>query len=198
MISYISGKVLNIGDGFIEVLLANGVGYTVFIPSSTLSYEIDSPIELYISMQVREDSQKLYGFDSRLDRDTFIMLISVSGIGPKIGLAILNMYSKEEVSSLIMSGDYKRLSRVSGLGSKGSQKIILDLKEKIGNLGIDTVLVSGSNVDKSMTGELRTALKSLGFLGENLSAYEQKGVEVLTDNPDITIELLLKYVLSGK
>jgi Holliday junction DNA helicase RuvA len=197
MISYIKGYVLFVGENYIEVLTGDGVGYVVYVSMKGVEYSVDSSVEMYISMQVREDSQKLYGFNTREDRDMFELLISVSGIGPKIGIAVLCMYSKEEVVSLVSSGDHKSLSKVSGLGNKGAQKIILDLKEKVGTLGIDSVLVDGSKIDDEMMKQLKSALKTLGFSGENLSAYLEKGGEILSGIPDINIEDLVKKVLSG-
>ena len=192
MISYITGKILktNLGkDSFVDILAASGVGYRVFLTKKANITNDGSSISLYTSFHVREDSQTLYGFLTEHERDFFEKLITVSGVGPKLALAILSTYSQEEVETMILDGDDVGLSKTPGLGSKGAQKIILELRGKI---DFKKEIDQGSDELK----DLKNALKSLGFGGEGLNLYLERGEEILKANKDIEIETLIKKVLS--
>lgn len=193
MISYISGKILktNLGkDAYIDILTKSGVGYRVFVPSNIKMLPVESDITIYTSFQVRDDSQTLYGFDKEVDRDLFEELITVSGVGPKTGLAILSTYSREELEKIILEGDSKKLSKVVGLGSKGSQKVILELRGKIDFNDEDKQSVEGKRIK-----EFKEAMRALGFSGDTLKLYVKKAEKVL-DKEMLEIEDLLKKVLS--
>ncbi len=193
MIAYIQGKVLKTNTGkqsYMDILISSGVGYRIFVPSNTEMLPVGKEISIYTSHQVREDSQTLYGFTTELDRDFFEQLISVSGIGPKIGLAILSTYKKEDLENIILEGDSKKLSKVSGLGSKGAQKIILDLRGKIDFKDEDK-----QGIENIRIREFKDAMRSLGFTGESLNLYVKKAEKIL-DKEILEIEDLLKKVLS--
>ena len=192
MISYISGKVLknNIGrNNYVDVLLPSGIAYRVFVTSMFNFLEEDSQISMYTSFQVREDSQTLYGFSTQEERDSFEELLTVSGIGPKSALSILSTYSMDRVKKIILVGDSVLLSKTPGLGLKGAQKVILELRGKI-DFEKDDLQMKG-NVK---LGELKEALKSLGFVGKDLKDGMKKGEEVLKEG-DVDIEVLIKKVL---
>ncbi|HQA87709.1 MAG TPA: Holliday junction branch migration protein RuvA [Candidatus Dojkabacteria bacterium] len=192
MISYISGKVLknNIGkNNYVDVLLPSGIAYRVFVTSMFNFLEEDSQISMYTSFQVREDSQTLYGFSTQEERDFFEELLTVSGIGPKSALSILSTYSMDRVKKIILDGDSVLLSKTPGLGLKGAQKVILELRGKI-DFEKDDLQMKG-NVK---LGELKEALKSLGFVGKDLKDGMKKGEEVLKEG-DVDIEVLIKKVL---
>jgi Holliday junction DNA helicase RuvA len=193
MISYISGKILktNLGkETYIDILTKSGVGYRVFVPSNTKMLPVESDITIYTSFQVRDDSQTLYGFDKELDRDLFEELITVSGVGPKTGLAILSTYSREELEKIILEGDSKKLSKVVGLGSKGAQKVILELRGKIDFKDEDK-----QSIESKRMKEFKEAMHALGFKGETLKLYVKKAEKIL-DKEILEIEDLLKKVLS--
>ena len=203
MISYIAGKLIstttNDKDRSIEILTSSGVGYTLSVPTNVTVPKEGGKMEIYVSMQVREDSQTLYGFLTREDRDLFEMLISVSGIGPKIGLAILSAFSKEEIYGLVIVGDHKSLSRAPGLGKKGSQKLILELQGKFEDLGLaGDASKAARSVDDSMMKDLKNALKALGFTGEALREMVVHGESTLRKNQGASIEELVKLVLAVK
>ena len=192
MISYISGKVLknNIGrNNYVDVLLPSGIAYRVFVTSMFNFLEEGSQISMYTSFQVREDSQTLYGFSTQEERDFFEELLTVSGIGPKSALSILSTYSLDRVKTIILDGDSVLLSKTPGLGLKGAQKVILELRGKI-DFEKDDLQMKG-NVK---LGELKEALKSLGFVGKDLKDGMKKGEEVLKEG-DVDIEVLIKKVL---
>ena len=193
MISYISGKILktNIGkETYIDILTKSGVGYRVFVPSNIKMLPVESDIEIYTSFQVREDSQTLYGFDKEVNRDLFEELITVSGVGPKTGLAILSTYSRDELETIILEGDSKKLSKVVGLGSKGAQKVILELRGKIDFKDEDK-----QSMESKCIKEFKEAMRALGFKGDTLKLYVKKAEKIL-DKEILEIEDLLKKVLS--
>lgn len=192
MISYISGKVLksNIGKvNFLEVLISNGIGYRVYVTSKFKFQERDSEISLYTSFQVREESQSLYGFNTESERDFFEQLLTISGVGPKVALSILSTYEMERVREIVLDGDSKLLSKVPGLGSKGAQKIILELRGKI-DFDKEDVQLEGDVKLK----ELKEALKSLGYTGRSLDESMKKATDILSKK-DIDIEELIRKVL---
>jgi len=192
MISYISGKVLknNIGkNNYVDVLLPSGIAYRVFVTSMFNFVQVGSQISIYTSFQVREDSQTLYGFSTREERDFFEELLTVSGIGPKSALSILSTYSMDRVKKIILDGDSVLLSKTPGLGLKGAQKVILELRGRI-DFEKDDLQMKG-NVK---LGELKEALKSLGFAGKDLKDGIKKGEKILKEG-DVDIEVLIKKVL---
>lgn len=192
MISYITGTVqkTNISkDSYVDILTNSGIAYRINIPST---YKIPSKGEmysLYTHFHVRDDNQSLYGFEKEQERDFFEQLISVSGIGPKIGIAIITMFSRKELESKILEGDAKSLSKVPGLGMKGAQKIILELRGKID-------FEQKESSEDSIIRELKEALKTLGFSGSQLKESVEVGEKILKKNKDISIEELIKKVLS--
>jgi len=192
MISYISGKVLknNIGkNNYVDVLLPSGIAYRVFVTSMFNFVQVGSQISIYTSFQVREDSQTLYGFSTREERDFFEEILTVSGIGPKSALSILSTYSMDRVKKIILDGDSVLLSKTPGLGLKGAQKVILELRGRI-DFEKDDLQMKG-NVK---LGELKEALKSLGFAGKDLKDGIKKGEKILKEG-DVDIEVLIKKVL---
>ena len=192
MISYITGKILKINtgkDNFVDILTSGGVGYRVFLTNKTNIIDNDKEISLFTSFHVREDAQTLYGFLTETERNIYKKLLTVSGIGPKLGLAILSTYTKEEVEKMIIEGDDVGLSKTSGLGSKGAQKIILELRGKIDFKRIDT------NENEELT-DLKNALKALGFSGESLKQQLEKGEKIMKKDKEIEIEELIKKVLT--
>lgn len=192
MISYISGKVLKnlIGkNGYIDVSTNAGIGYRVFVTSQFNYTDVGSAISVYTSFQVREDSQTLYGFNTQQERDFFEELLTVSGIGPKSAISILSTYSIERIKEIVAEGDSKTLSKAPGLGIKGAQKVILELRGKI-----DFDFEDKLNIENEKLKELKGALKTLGFKGSELELSVKKGVDILKKE-DMDIEVLIKKVL---
>lgn len=202
MISYLKGKVLSavLSDkyGVIELLAGYGVGYEVLVIKQLAGTSLpDDECELFTVMFVREDDQYLCGFATREEREFFKLVTGVSGIGAKTGLAILSEYSIEDLKEIIMDSDAKRLSKVSGLGSKGAQKIILELTGKL-----DTEMLSsgrrasgGGYGGNPVMGELNDALFSLGYRGAELQNMLEKGSKVMKTNREVAVEKLLESVL---
>ncbi len=183
MISYLQGQVIFISTQTFT-LDVHGVGYEIHAPQPLLSkLATNEPTQIHIHTHVREDQLTLYGFNSLSDRDLFRQLISVSGIGPKIALAILNHPSSQTIQA-IMTADVSFFTQISGVGKKGAQKIIVDLKTKLGSLN---ELDLQSDTQES---ELGNALISLGYKSHEI----QKILNQIP--PEITtIENQIKYAL---
>lgn len=159
MIAHLKGKVVELKETSV-VISAGGVGYRVFIsPQVSLSIEKakEGLVSLFTHLFVREHSMDLYGFIEQEEIDFFEMLITVSGVGPKSALAILSITDVIGLRRAIVSGDTAYLTKVSGIGKKNAQKIIIELEEKVGALGELEPGAQSSDVD------LLEALTSLGY-----------------------------------
>jgi Holliday junction DNA helicase RuvA len=192
MISYITGTVLKTSiskDSYVDIQTDSGIGYRISIPSSYTLPARGERYSLFTHLHVREDNQSLFGFEKEDERDFFEQLISVSGIGPKIGLAILSTFSRTDLESVIIEGDARGLSRVQGLGMKGAQKIILELRGKID-------FDQKESSEESVIKELKEALRSLGFGGEQLKEKVKMADDILSKKKDTSIEELIKRVLT--
>ncbi|KKR06299.1 MAG: Holliday junction ATP-dependent DNA helicase RuvA [candidate division WS6 bacterium GW2011_GWF2_39_15] len=199
MISYLQGKILHIKseDRYqeVDVLLGNGIGYRV-VTSKLLRFVVGQEAIFHTLMVVREDSQTLYGFKTLEERDLFEMLISVSGIGPKSGISILSVFTPSQLYMVLLSEDFKTLSKVPGLGQKSAQKIVIELKNKIDDMGIIAGEVTSGQKDEVMH-DLNNALRSLGFSGEPLKEY-LRSAQKLMEGKEYSIEEVLKLVLKSE
>jgi Holliday junction DNA helicase RuvA len=134
MIGYLKGSIKYISSQSCIVLSGN-VGYEVFVPTRTLQkLVLDSEWEFFVYTHVREDIIKLFGFDSIKEKEMFEMIISVSGVGPKIGLSIMSAASPSEMANAISKAEVGFFTNLKGLGKKNAQKIIVELKNKIGSV----------------------------------------------------------------
>ena len=176
-------------DSYIDLLTKIGIAYRVHIPQNFAPIEKNQQLSLYTHFHVREDMQSLFGFETEEERDFFEELITVSGVGPKIALAVLSTYKKDDLEKIILEGDAKKLSKVSGLGSKGAQKIILELRGKID-------FDKDGKVSSAKSRDLKNALKVLGYAGETLNDKVDLGEKILDKDEGIEIEDLIKRVLS--
>lgn len=163
MFSYIKGIIENSGKDFI-IVDNNGIGYKIYVPSSTLSKinVKNDQVKIYTYYHVREDIAALYGFLTKEELDMFELLISVSGIGPKAGLAVLSVLSPSQISLSIISGDIKTLTTVPGIGSKTAHRLLLELKDKINT---EDVIESGAGVQPDGDDTAKEAVSALMALG---------------------------------
>ncbi|BAV94303.1 Holliday junction branch migration protein RuvA [Ichthyobacterium seriolicida] len=176
------------------VVKCGGIGYELNVSLNT-SEKLGSAkeVKLLTHLHIREDAHILYGFADKLEREIFKLLISVSGIGATKAIVMLSSLKVEEIQQAVISEDASALERAKGIGNKAAQRIILELKNKIQNtFGLNEF--DNANGTKGITkNEALTALEILGF--------SRKAVEVvlnkkLKNNPDITVENLIKEVLS--
>ena len=196
MIGFLRGIINQIFQGscFIDV---HGVGYRVYISGTTRDALIEGQEALlYTHMSVREDAIQLYGFATQDEYDLFTLLISVSGIGPKVGLGILSGLSVDGIKVAIMNGELGTLTKLPGIGKKSAERLVLELKDKIGKFttapapqaALDTAVYVAQT---GIAGEAADALMALGY-------RESEFVDILTqlDNGERDVATLIRDVLS--
>lgn len=179
-------------DAGIAVVECGGVGYRVQTSINTQKkLKLNSEVMLYTYMNVREDAMELFGFATKSELSTFKMLIAITGVGPKVALAILSDLSSEQIAVAVSAGDSKTFTRVSGVGPKLAQRIVLELKDKI--KGVDT---AGFEVSKGSviadTGNVSKAVAALAVLG--YSAAEVTPVLSRLD-PNMSVEAMIAATL---
>ncbi|HEY8443643.1 MAG TPA: Holliday junction branch migration protein RuvA [Clostridia bacterium] len=131
MFSFISGRVVEIGDNKI-ILENNGIGYEITASNDTISKcQNKSDVQLYIYMSVKEDGISLFGFYDKIEKEMFLRLITVTGIGPKLASNILSSIASQQLALKIASGDIGALSKIKGVGKKTAERIVVELKDKI-------------------------------------------------------------------
>lgn len=166
MISHLEGVLEHIEHNHVVVDVGN-VGYHVNVPTSVLSRlpGIGEKIKLYTVQIVREDEISLYGFISREERSLFSLLISVNGVGPKLGLALISGFSLDRLVGAIAQGDVALISSVPGIGRKTAERIVVELKEKIGKAYAlkPMELTTGIKGEKTVISDAISALIALGF-----------------------------------
>lgn len=193
MIEYIKGDIAEITPAMV-VLDCNGMGYGINISLNTYSaIQNQSNTKLYIHEAIREDAYVLYGFSTKQERELFLLLISVSGIGGNTARMILSALSPTELCGVISSGNDKLLKTVKGIGLKTAQRIIVDLKDKIATSGMETVtneMFAASNSE--IHDEAVAALTMLGFAQ---AASLKVVVAILKEEPSAPVEKVIKLAL---
>ena len=195
MIEYIKGEIAEITPA-LAVIDCNGIGYAINISLNTYSaIQGKTNIKLYIHEAIREDAHVLYGFSTKQERELFLLLISVSGIGGNTARMILSALSPAELCNVISSGNDKLLKSVKGIGLKTAQRIIVDLKDKIASTGMETVsgsISSLSPANSEIHDEAIAALTMLGFA----QAPSQKVVSaILKEDSTLSVENVIKLAL---
>ena len=190
MISHINGKLVEKTPTYV-VIDCNGVGYKLNISLQTYSSIQTENCKLLTHLAVKEDSHTLYGFFTSEERDLFRQLISVSGVGPSTARMILSTYSAEEIVNYIITADVTALQNVKGIGGKTAQRIIIDLKDKVGK-GKETsdLLFTQDNTIKE---EALSALLALGFTKK--VAYKKMEQVMKNYEGEITVEDLVRRSL---
>lgn len=193
MIYSVKGTLIHIESGF-AVVECGGIGYKVNTTITTQKQlKLNSTVTLFSYMNVREDAVELFGFYSKGELSTFKMLISISGVGPKVALAILSELSSEQIAMSVSAGDYKTLTRASGVGPKLAQRIVLELKDKIKGIAVDadspivskgSVIADTSNISKAVA-----ALAVLGYSAADVTPVLSKL------DPSMTVEQLIAATL---
>jgi len=174
-----------------------GVGYDVLVPLSTF-YGIGDPgaeVALRIHTHVREDTIALYGFASSLEQDLFERLISISGIGPKLALAVLSGIEAGELVRAIRTQDVARLTRIPGVGKKTAERIGLELKDRLPHISSPAIGQPESTIPgEDLRNDLLSALTNLGYKGQ----VAEKAVDAaLKKTPDGSFEQVLRDILRG-
>ncbi|EID15770.1 Holliday junction DNA helicase RuvA [Mycobacterium xenopi RIVM700367] len=189
MIASVRGEVLEVALDH-AVIEAAGVGYRVNATPSTLAtLRRGSEARLITAMIVREDSMTLYGFPDSETRDLFLTLLGVSGVGPKIALATLAVYDTAALRQALADGDVAALTRVPGIGKRGAERMVLELRDKIGPTAAPSAAVNGHAV----RGPVVEALVGLGFA---VKQAEEATDAVLTSDRAATTASALRAALS--
>lgn len=205
MIAYIKGTLSEVYSDSI-VVEHQEMGYQIFVPASVLEQmpAVGAAVKVYTYLYVREDILCLYGFLTRDDMNIFKLLITVSGIGPKGGLAILSAMSTDQLRFAVLAGDTKTISKAPGVGTKTAQRLIIELKDK---LKIEDVLVSpgsmeaediaaGSHAAPSAKNDAILALTALGYSNTKaLAAVSKVKIEEDMDSEAI-LKAALKFILT--
>ena len=194
MYEYISGKIAEVTPTY-AVVEAAGIGYFIHISLKTFSeIEHSSDAKLYVHFIVREDQQTLFGFSTKIERELFRMLISVSGVGGNTARMILSTYSSDELRNIIATENAVLLKNVKGLGLKTAQKIIVELSGKMLDLGVSvqTPTVAVAEKGSAIYDETMAALVMLGF---QKSASEKVVKAILSESPNITVEDAVRQAL---
>ncbi|MDY6865639.1 MAG: Holliday junction branch migration protein RuvA [Halobacteriota archaeon] len=194
MISLIRGTIELKTDESV-VVDVNGIGLEIVVPSSTLSRlaDIGEEVKLHTHLQLREDSLKLFGFSSLKEKELFELLINISGVGPKMAIAILSDIPAKKLERAITQEDLITLTSVSGIGRKTAQRLILELKEKIGLLSYDVDEDSGTMGSDALDDAV-VALVSLGYSEKDAKKSVKTASESINGN--YTLEELIKKTLA--
>lgn len=192
MYEYIAGTLVDVSptEAIVE---AGGVGYRLLISLSTFSSLQnfkDQSVKIFTYHQVREDDEALFGFADKREREVFVLLISVNGVGPGSARMVLSAMTADETREAIVSNDVNRFKAVKGIGLKTAQRIILELKDKIGKCAEEMPFAGGAS--SAVKEEASSALTLLGFAKP---AVEKVVASVLKEKPDCSLEELIKKSL---
>lgn len=190
MIDYIKGSIAELTPASVTIDI-NGIGYFVSISLNTYSALEGKPsAKLFIYESIREDAHQLFGFINKQERELFLHLISVSGIGASTARMILSSMNPSELEVVISTGNVDMLKTVKGIGMKTAQRVIVDLKDKIkvsGTVGESTVVVNNETANE--------AIAALVMLGFNQAPSLKVVSKLMKDKPDSTIEQVIKAAL---
>ena len=194
MIAYLSGKLLEKHANSV-IVDVGGVGYEVTIPLSTF-YEIGEPgshIELRIYTHVREDAIQLFGFKTTRERDLYLKLISVQGIGAKSGVTMLSGMSADEIVAAIRSNDLGRLTAIPGVGRKTAERLVIELRDKVGVFAAAAGAAASISADELPADVVfEDALSALVNLGYQRAAAERALKKVVQEGTDMSVQKLLR------
>lgn len=197
MIGFLSGKILE-KDANTVIVDVGGVGYEVTIPLSTF-YELGEPgseVSLRIFTHVREDALQLFGFKTVRERDLYLKLISVQGIGAKSGITMLSGMSADEIVAAIRTNNIARLTSIPGVGKKTAERMVVELRDKIGDIALGTAATAaaaGSAGDSDSVFD--DALSALVNLGYQRNAAEKALQDAAKDGAEMNVQKLLRAAL---
>lgn len=196
MIAYISGALVSAGENYI-VIDNHGMGYRIFVSGKFLEHipAYGTQIKIYTHMYIREDELTLYGFHSEEELSVFRILIGISGVGPKVAMAILTALTIQELQLAVISEDAKTISKANGVGAKGASRIILELKDKLKMEDMMDAAYEQSIVqdtqDLNVARDAILALVNLGYSNSEAALAVKK----IGDTSQMDIESILKAAL---
>jgi Holliday junction DNA helicase RuvA len=192
MIHHLSGKLVEKNPTYV-IVECNGVGYFLHISLHTFSLlPSNENIKIYTHLQVKEDSHTLFGFMEKAEREIFLLLISISGIGPSIARTMLSSLNPTQVRNAIANGEVATIQAVKGIGAKTAQRVIVELKDKVLKVqDMDEVSLSSNNTTKE------EALSALEVLGFNRRQSEKVVDRVLSQDTSLSVEDIIKQALKN-
>jgi len=191
MISFLDGVMVSKSPTEITIDV-NGVGYSVHIPLSTFEKldGLNQRVKIFTYLHVREDAMQLFGFATEPERELFRLLISVSGIGPKIAQGILSGMNPVELKQCITAGNIVALTTIQGVGRKTAERIVVELRDKVGK--VEETAVPGAGKETSIRSEALSALLSLGYTRSTAEAALRT---VLNERKDLSLEELIRQAI---
>lgn len=192
MISRITGKIIHADTRFF-IIDVNGVGYKVYTTAGVLEQQLPETVSFWTYLAVREDALDLYGFPTKDELDFFELLISVNGIGPKSALSILNVANPATIRKAVLTEDPSYLTKVSGIGKKNAEKIVLELKSKLSGWETNDADLAASAYES----DALEALKSLGYQERDAREALKKVSRDITDTGEC-VKQALKILGSSK
>jgi Holliday junction DNA helicase RuvA len=192
MIAYIQGKLVEKTPTEV-VIDCGGIGYHINISLHTYSLLPTSDfIKLYTHVQIKEDAHTLFGFMEKTEREIFKMMLTVSGIGASIARTMLSSLEPKQIIQSIANGDVATIQSIKGIGTKTAQRVIIELKDKVLKLyDLDEVSLVQNNTNKD---EALSALEVLGFIRKTAEKVVEK---IARENPDATVEFIIKQALKN-
>jgi Holliday junction DNA helicase RuvA len=192
MITHLKGRLVEKNPTDV-VIDCNGIGYLVHISLHTYSQIPDEEtISLYTYLQVKEDAHHLFGFSTRMERELFKLLLSVSGVGASTARTMLSSLSPDQIKEAIANADVAVIQSVKGIGVKTAQRVILDLKDKVIKVyGIEEISAETGNTHKE------EALSALEVLGFNKKQSEKVVQRIVSQNPEAAVETIIKEALKN-
>lgn len=196
MIEYIKGELTELTPA-LAVVEAAGVGYGMNISLNTFSaIQGKKDVKLYVYESIREDAHVLFGFASKKEREMFLLLITVSGVGPNTARMVLSSMSPAELCDCISTGNERMIKTIKGIGLKTAQRIIVDLRDKIVSLGIAAEIPAGGAIQQPVNSEVKEeAISALTMLGFSPAPSHKVVMQILKDNPDMPVEQVIKTAL---
>lgn len=199
MYAFLKGKLAYVGEESI-ILDVHDVGYRILVSPASLAYlpQLGEEVKIYTYTSVREDAMWLYGFLNQDDLEIFKKLITVSGIGPKGGMAVLSVMNADTLRFAIIAGDAKAIAKAPGIGAKTAQRVILELKDKV---SVEDTLVNrevngGSSYREDINDYTEEAVEALVALGYS-STEALKAIRTIPNASDMDAEALLKAALKN-
>lgn len=196
MIDYIKGELSELTPAM-AVVEAAGVGYAMNISLNCYSaIQGKKDVKLYVYESIREDAHVLFGFASKKEREMFLLLITVSGVGPNTARMVLSSMSPAELCNSISTGNERMIKTIKGIGLKTAQRIIVDLRDKIVSLGIAEEIPAGGSMENPVDNKVKEeAMSALTMLGFSPAPSQKVVMQILKDNPTAAVEQVIKMAL---
>jgi Holliday junction DNA helicase RuvA len=196
MIEYIKGELTELTPA-LATIEAAGIGYGLNISLNTFSaIQGKKEVKLYVYEAIREDAHLLYGFVNKKERETFLLLITVNGVGANTARMILSSLSVSELCNAISAGNARLIQNVKGIGKMTAQRIIVDLREKIVSLGIADEIPTGGQISAPVNNQVKDeAVSALTMLGFAPAPSQKVVLAILQEQPDAPVETVVKLAL---